>query len=85
MGDLRLRGRFPDEHVRDLVARLQRLQLVYLHPRYVSLETVELEQQTHLRAKHREWGEKEMAVGGSRRSKDREERRREFHYSLINT
>lgn len=49
MGDLRLSGGFLDEHIRDLKTRLQRLQLVNLHPRHVSLETVELKQQPHLR------------------------------------
>lgn len=49
-GHSRLGRRLPDEHVWDFIARLQRLQLVNLHPRYVSLETVELEQETHLRA-----------------------------------
>lgn len=53
MGDLRLSRRLPDENVWDLIARLQRLQLVNLHPCYVSLETVELKQQTHLRDKCR--------------------------------
>lgn len=52
MGDLRLSGGLLDEHVWDLKTRLQRLQLVNLHPRHVSLETVELEQQPHLTDRH---------------------------------
>lgn len=52
-GHSRLCGRLPDEHVWDFIARFQRLKLVNLHPRYVSLEAVELEQQTHLRHKHK--------------------------------
>lgn len=64
LGDLRLSRWLPDEHIWDLIARLQGFQLVNLHPCYVSLETVELEQQTHLRGEHRKRGER-----GMRRSK----------------
>lgn len=53
MGDLRLSGGLLDEHVWDLKTRLQRLQLVNLHPRHVSLETVELKQQPHLTDRHK--------------------------------
>lgn len=36
------------EHVWHLKARLQRFQLIYLHPRHVPLQPVELQQQMHL-------------------------------------
>lgn len=61
MGLLRLSGGLLDEHIWDFKTRLQRLQLVNLHPRHVSLETVELEKQPHLTDRHKGAGMSQTA------------------------